>query len=243
MEYIKEFELAKNVVKQAGNFLKTQIQTAKKIDSFEGRDIKLVLDNEVDLMILKDLKKSFNHSILSEENGLSKSKIKNEPYWILDPIDGTLNYFKEIPFCCISLALWKNNEPVFGIIYDFIHEEFITGYIGVASWINNIKIKPTKSLNKHEAVLATGFPTYLDLSEKNIKYFIDNLKGYKKIRLFGSAALSLAYLALGRVDAYTEHSIKIWDVAAGIAILNALGKTPEYIVFYENFLIDIKIKN
>lgn len=243
MEYIKEFELAKNLVRQAGNFLKTQTQTLKVIDSCEGRDIKLALDNEVDLMILKDLEKSFNHSILSEENGLSKKKIKNEPYWILDPIDGTLNYFKEIPFCCISLALWKDNKPVFGIIYDFVHEELISGYKGFGSRLNNIKIQPSKSLNKHESVLATGFPTYLDLSDKNMKYFINNIKEYKKVRLFGSAALSLAYLALGRVDAYTEFSIKIWDVAAGIAILNALGKTPEYIVFQENFLIDLKIKN
>jgi myo-inositol-1(or 4)-monophosphatase len=232
MKYKQEFELAKRVSLEVGNFL--NLQTNKKIDSQEGKDIKLELDKKSEEMILKALKEEFDYTILSEEIGFTKKIEKDRPYWVIDPIDGTLNFSRNNPTCCISIGFLKNQEPIFGVIYDFNRNELFSGYVEVGAWLNEQKLNQQDKREKSQSILATGFPTYMSDDETTLRNFIVQAQEYKKIRMIGSAALSLAYVACGRFDAYIENNIKLWDIAAGIAINKAINNRYE-IKYLENF--------
>jgi fructose-1,6-bisphosphatase/inositol monophosphatase family enzyme len=163
---------------------------------------------------------SFN--IISEELD-ENLMLENDYNWILDPLDGSFNYLRGIPMYCISLALWKGFEPVLGVIYDLTNDDIYHGIIGGGAFKNDVKIMVSKISSYSDAVLCTGFPVNFSYTENKIIEFADNVKKYKKIRLFGSAALSLSFVASGITDAYMEENIMIWDVAAGIAIVKAAG--------------------
>lgn len=240
MRYAKEFSLAKKVALEVGRFLKSQ--TIKKIDSEEGRDIKLELDKISENTIIHTLLKEFSYNILSEEIGFIKEFKKEEPYWIIDPIDGTLNYSRNNPSSCISIALWIDKKPIFGVIYDFNRDEIFSGYSEVGAWLDDTPLQKQCKREKSQAILSTGISTYMNNNERNLKDFILQIQEYKKIRIIGSAALSLAYVACGRFDAYLENNIKLWDIAAGIAINNAIGNI--YKVYYlDNFETNTRVGN
>ena len=219
--YSDEFVLAKDIAKNVGNFLKNQEE--KKIKSLQNKDIKLELDKTSEDIIIKSLSEMYDYPILSEECGLTKEISNGEPYWIIDPIDGTMNYSRDIPISCVSIALWIDQVSIFGVIYDFNRDELFSGYVGRGAWLNGKKLQALTMKDKSQAVLATGFPTYLSVDTQTLKDFISKVQQYKKIRLIGSAALSLGYVACGRFDAYIEQNIKLWDIAAGVAINEALG--------------------
>lgn len=236
--YNCEFECAKNLAKKVGDFLIDQ--EIKSVNSLSGRDIKLKLDQDAEAIILTELKSSFKHAILSEEIGVVGEIKSNKPYWIIDPIDGTMNYSRDCPLACVSIALWVNEDPIFGVVYDFYRQELFSGMVGKGAWLNGLVIKPSGINEKSNAILATGFPTYLDLNDENLGEFMMNVRRYKKIRMFGTAALSLCYLASGRVDGYHEKNIKLWDIAAGIAINAALN--IEYkIINLQNYSTDTSV--
>lgn len=238
MKYKQEFELAKKVALEVGDFLNSQ--TIKKIDSQDGKDIKLELDRKSEELIINTLTKEFGYSILSEEIGLTKDIEENTPYWIIDPIDGTLNFSRDNPTCCISIALWMDKSALLGVIYDFNRDELFSGYVGNGAWLNDIPLKSQVKKDKSQSILATGFPTYMSDDSETLKVFIHQVQEYKKIRMIGSAALSLAYVACGRFDTYMENDIKIWDVAAGIAINQVIGNKYQ-IEYLENFGTNTKI--
>ncbi|MGL1887871.1 MAG: inositol monophosphatase [Reichenbachiella sp.] len=219
--YKVEFSVAKELAQDVGEFLIDQ--ETKLIDSLEGNDIKLQLDKEAERLIIDRLQSNFGYSILSEEIGLLGSIEKGKPYWIIDPIDGTMNYSRNCPLACVSIALWVDDGPILGVVYDFFRQELFSGLIGSGAWLNGVGLKPSKVDEKSQAILATGFPTYLEINDTSLTEFLDQVKSYKKIRMFGSAALSLCYVACGRVDAYKENRIKLWDVAAGLAINAAVN--------------------
>lgn len=221
MKYREEFELAKSVAYGVGTFLNSQ--TDKIVESSHGKDLKLSLDKTSENMILTQLAKYSDFPFLSEESGYSKPVNTDEPYWIIDPIDGSMNYSRDIPVSCISIALFVGEGPIFGVIYDFNRDEMFTGIVGIGAWLNDEPMAPSEVTEKSQAILATGFPTYMNDDDETLKQFLVNVQQYKKIRMIGSAALSLAYVACGRFDAYYEENIKIWDVAAGIAINRAVG--------------------
>lgn len=208
----------------AGAFLKKARGEETLVTSAEGRDIKLALDRESEERIVALLSKGEKFPILSEEmNKAWSPDIFPDYHWIVDPLDGTLNYWKDVPLSCVSIALWRGNLPILGAIYDFNRDELFTGIVGEGAWINGHPMQVGEVSVPAEAVLCTGFPVSTDFSELAIQQFISFVRDYKKVRLLGTAALSLAYVASGRVDAYCERDIKIWDVAAGIAIVEAAG--------------------
>jgi len=228
MNYIKEFKLCKKVVKEVGDFLLEQDSIL--IDSSEGKDIKLELDRKCEEILFKKIVTKFEYKAIGEESGYSDNFETDRPYWIIDPIDGSMNFSRKSPMCCISVAFWINNEPIFGVIYDFNRDEMFSGYVGENAWLNDTIIQKKKTLPKSKSILATGFPTYMSDDEATLKNFISKIQKFKKIRMIGTAALSLAYVACNRFDSYYEENIKIWDVAAGIAINKSLSKN---IIFEE----------
>lgn len=215
------------------------LKEKKHIDIKENskRDVKLFSDVESEKAIINYLTKKTNFSILSEEIGLIE---KNTQFiWIIDPLDGSLNYSRDIPLNCISISLWKENSPIIGVIYDFNNNDFYTSCINDGSRLNKNVIR-TNNLNKiSDAILCTGFPVGLNFDDLTLSNFISDIKKYKKVRLLGSAGLSLSYLASGKVDVYYEKNIKIWDVAAGIAIVIGAGGYVKYSNYNSKFELDV----
>ena len=225
----------------AGNHLASFHNTI--VDKEEGHDIKLRADKEAEQIILNRLLPT-GITILSEECGLLPAGDSNY-YWIVDPLDGSLNYLHDLPLCCVSIALWRGEtEPVFGIIYDFNHKRLYKGVVGEAAWCNDLIIHVSKTTEKARAIIATGFPVYNKHDEEGLAKFIKTLQDYKKVRLLGSAALSCALVAQGAVESYHEQRIAWWDVAAGIAItLAAGGKLFMEVLDKEKHYLDVFLSN
>lgn len=216
--------LAVYAAQNAGAFLKKARGEVVLVTSAKGRDIKLVLDKESEERIVSLLSKGENFPILSEEMGkVWSSEIFPDYHWIVDPLDGTLNYWKDVPLNCVSIGLWRGSLPILGVVYDFNRDELFTGIVGEGAWFNGLPMQVGEVQLPAKAVISTGFPISTDFSGAAIQQFISFVRDYKKVRLLGTAALSLAYVASGRFDAYFERDIKIWDVAAGIAIVEAAG--------------------
>ncbi len=190
------------------------------------RDVKIKADIKLNEIIVNRLKKGAPYPVISEEGGFGGESTIDKSYrWIVDPLDGSLNFSRSIPICCISISFWKEMSPLLGVIYDFNRDEMFTGRVGKGAMLNNKPIKVGKVKEKKNAVLCTGFPVGTDFSESALLKFVKDIQSYKKVRLLGSAALSLAYTASGRADLYHENNIAIWDVAAGLAIVVSAGGT------------------
>ena len=215
-------DIALGVVREGASVFTKNISKYNQLEKNIGREVKIRADKELNKILVGELNKLTSFNIVSEE-GNENIIHENEYNWILDPLDGSLNYMRGIPMYCISLALWKGFELVLGVIYDLTKNDIYHGIIGGGAFKNDVKIMVSKISSYSDAVLCTGFPVNFSYTENKIIEFANNVKKYKKIRLFGSAALSLSFVASGKTDAYIEENIMIWDVAAGIAIVKAAG--------------------
>ena len=215
-------DIALDVVKTGSSEFNQNILKYKRLEENLGKEVKLIADRELNSVMLQKLKKLSSFNILSEENDNNVLN-QNDYNWILDPLDGSFNYLRGIPLYCISLGLWMGNEPILGVIYDLTEDDIYHGIIGENAYKNKKIIRVSRVNISSDAVLCTGFPVNYSYSKDNVINFVNNVQNYKKIRLFGSAAMSLSFVACGRVDAYIEDDIMIWDVAAGIAIVKAAG--------------------
>ncbi len=214
---------ALEAVSQAGVLLASGFGLSAKVERDKGRDIKATADIEADQCIRKVLAPT-GLPILSEEDYTSFDSGTQGLRWIVDPLDGTMNYTRGVPACCTSVALWEDDQPVLGVIYDFMHDD---KYVGLASKdiasLNGEPIHVSSVDRTNKAVLATGFPTGMAYDENSLRQYVRQLQSVKKKRLIGSAALSLALVAAGSFEAYMEDSIWLWDVAAGLALVKAAG--------------------
>lgn len=217
-------ELATAAARRAGAFLRKTAKSPIAVTAELERDVKLAADKGSEEIIVPLLREGSNFAILSEEMGLNDSRDSfTGPYWLVDPLDGSLNYLQGIPLCCVSIGLWEGHEPLLGVVYDFNREELFKGIPGQGAWLNDKPIQVSVTREVKKAMLCTGFPANTDYSPKALLQFVDQVRKYKKLRLLGSAALSLAYVAAGRADGYFERDIKIWDVGAGMALVRAAG--------------------
>jgi len=230
----KNIQIAKNIAFTVGNLLKKQHDFNRiKINLEDGRDIKLQSDLDSEKLIIEFLNKETEFSILSEECGLIEGKNKNF-LWVIDPLDGSLNFSRGIDINCISIGLWKDDKPVLGVIYDFINKNLFEGICGKGAFLNGKAIYVSKINERSKSIICTGFPVYRSFEDKSLIDFLSKIQSYKKVRLFGSAAFSLSLLAKGSVEAYSEEGIGFWDVAAGIAIVDAAGGNCNFSFCQEN---------
>jgi len=138
-------------------------------------------------------------------------------------LDGSINYYHDIPLCCVSVSLWQDQNPILGVIYDFNRDDLYEGIVHDGARLNGNPIKVRNLRKAEESIICTGFPSAMEYTTSAIENFVRQIIRFRKVRLLGSAALSLAYVAAGKVDAYYEKNIKIWDVAAGLALVQAAG--------------------
>src|SRR6266851_4415081 len=215
-------ELAEHAARSAGRSLRARSDLT--VLSSKGKDIKLAADRQSEQMIVDVLRSNSTFSILSEETGeIGESPALHQPRWLVDPIDGSYNYKRGIPACCVSIALWTSQAPLLGVIYDFTREELFSAIVGEGAWLNRDRLQITVARRRREAVLFTGFPVGSKRTASDLGRLAREMSAYKKVRMIGSAALSLAYVACGRGDVYHEDGIMLWDVAAGLALLRAAG--------------------
>ena len=219
MNHKELLHLAEQSAINVGSYLLENMHSKKIIFKEEGRDIKLEIDRISEKKIRNDLKNS-GIQVLGEEYGGNVDLI-NDVFWVIDPLDGTSNYFRGIDQCCVSLALMEGKESIIGVIYNFNTKELFSASKGTGAYLNGKKINVSNIVEQDKATLTTGFPSSESLESATLH--LSNFSRYKKIRMFGSAALSCAYVAAGRCDVYKEKGIYLWDFAAGICLVEEAG--------------------
>jgi len=201
---IKASEKAsKIIIRDFGEIENLQVSKKSPTDFVTNSDLK------TEKIIIEELKKARpNYSILSEENGVENNKDKKNT-WIIDPIDGTVNFLHGIPHFAISIALKSNNEIISGLIFDPIKNEMFYAEKDKGAFFNNQRIRVSKKNKINECLFATSGAIKKEL---DLPY-----------RKSGSAALDMAYVASGRYDGYFQSGLNLWDIAAGIIIIKEAG--------------------
>ena len=189
-------------------------------------------DKRTEKTIIEELQKAHpEYGIVTEETGIiNKSNIKNR--WIIDPIDGTMNFLNGIPQFAISIAYEENNEIICGVIFNPITNEMFCAEKGNGAYLNNTRIRVSNKKKLKDALLVTGGPKGASkIKNKIYSEYIDVSNNVSNVRKFGSAALDMAYVACGRFDGYWQRELNYWDIAAGVIILREAGG---FIDFFED---------
>jgi myo-inositol-1(or 4)-monophosphatase len=213
---------ATKAARAAGKIMHANWHKPKRINSAEAHDIKLELDVRCQKLIEKILSAAFPQVPVLGEEGITGDV--TAPYrWVVDPIDGTVNYAFGIPHACVSIALQHREQSVVGVIYDPFTNELWTVIRGGPARLNGKVIRVSNRTQVNDAIIAIGFSKSKENLEKSIPHLNRLGRRAKKIRILGSAALELAYVASGRLDAYVERRINLWDVAAGGLLVEMAG--------------------
>ena len=201
---IKASEKASKIlIRDFGEIEKLQVSKKGPKDFVTNSDLK------VEKIILDELKKARpNYSIISEENGIENKKDKNNT-WIVDPIDGTINFLHGIPHFAISIALKSKDEIISGLIFDPIKNEMFFAEKNNGAFFNNHRVRVSKKNKLNECLFVTGGKIK---QEPDLSY-----------RKSGCAALDMAYVAAGRYDGFFQRDLNIWDIAAGIVLIKEAG--------------------
>jgi len=181
------------------------------------------VDTTSEKMIVKELKKLIPGCGFITEEGTTSEK--SERYnWIIDPLDGTTNYIHKIAPHAVSIALMEDSEMVMGVVYEIGQDEMFCAWKDSPAFLNGKEIKVSDSSKPEDTLIGTGMPYYnferLDDYIEAMKVLMKSTRG---LRRFGSAATDLAYVAAGRFDAFYEHALHAWDVAAGVFIIRQAG--------------------
>ena len=241
-DILNNLEIAKKAAHEAGNILLNLKAELNKENTSSGKDIKLKADIEAEKLIKEYLLSKSDIPILGEETGTSVSNL-GKTFWVVDPLDGTANYSRNIPICCVSIALISNLEPVIGVIYDFNNDDIYEGSTESEAKLNNKNIYVNNSSKKNNSILLTGLPLLTDYSDTALLDMVKDFQLWKKVRMIGSAAMAAAYIASAKADMYKEQGAFLWDIAAGAAIVNAAGGYAQITNQKENYQVDVAFSN
>ena len=186
-------------------------------------------DKRTEKILIEELQKAHpEFGIITEETGIiNKSNTQNR--WIIDPIDGTMNFLNGVPQFAISIGYEENNEIKCGVIFNPITNEMFAAEKGNGAYLNNSRIRVSNKKNVKDSLLVTGGPKQASkIKEQIFSEYIHLSKNASNIRKFGSAALDMAYVACGRFDGYWQREINYWDIAAGIIIVKEAGGFVEF---------------
>jgi myo-inositol-1(or 4)-monophosphatase len=236
--------IAIKAARAAGKIMRDNWHKPKRVNFSGAHDIKLDLDVRCQKLIEKILRAAFPEIPLLGEEGDS-GDMNAEFRWVVDPIDGTVNYFFGMPHACVSIALQKavqsrkskvegkkfptldprpsTFDTILGVIYDPFTDELWTATVGGKTKLNGRVVRVSQRGKVGEAVVAMGFSKSKENLEKSLPHLIRLSRRTLKIRLMGSAALELAYVASGRLDLYVERTINLWDIAAGALMVECSG--------------------
>ncbi|MBJ7391023.1 MAG: inositol monophosphatase [Chthoniobacterales bacterium] len=209
----------------AGKLLRENFEKPLEVDAMHAHDIKLELDRRTQRLIEDHiLARHPGHAILGEE-GITEGTSNCE--WIVDPLDGTVNYFYGIPHFATTIAVRRNNELLAGVVHDPMRDETWTVEAGGPALLNGRQIEVSARTELSECIISMGVSKTGDTIDSTLPAFNHAIRQVKKMRMLGSAALDIAYVATGRLDAYLEGTISLWDIAAGLLLVPAAGGTVD----------------
>jgi len=217
-----------------GALMRRHLHSPKRANSTTQHDIKLELDVRSQALIEKTLLADFPGVAVLGEEGVAGNI--SAPYrWVVDPIDGTVNFAYGIPHACVSIALQgraqgpgpadypDGYDTLLGVVYDPFSNELWTALRGQSARLNGKAVHVSRRRKLRESVVSVGFTKTRESLAATLPYFSKLVHRVRKIRMMGSAALGLTYVACGRFDAYIEREIRIWDIAAGGLIIECAG--------------------
>ena len=239
MNLTEACQAAVDAARAAGKLMRDNWNSPKRIKEIDAHDIKLELDVRCQKTIESILRRSFPGVPLLGEEGCS-GDVNAEYRWVVDPIDGTVNFYFGMPHAAVSIALQQKKanekkdarltfappsayETLIGAIYDPFTDELWTIRRGGKTKLNGRAVAVSKRAKVGDAVIAMGFSKSRENLEKSLPHLNQIARRAKKVRIMGSAALELAYVASGRLDAYIERTINIWDIAAGGLMVESSG--------------------
>jgi myo-inositol-1(or 4)-monophosphatase len=221
-------ECATRAARAAGRLMRRHEGLPKKINQQTRNDIKLELDVRCQKLIEKILLSDFpDSSVLGEEGAAGHADA--DARWVVDPIDGTVNFAYGVPHACVSIAWQTRPGPagefstLAGVVHDPFCDELWTGLRGGPARLNGKIIHASRRRELAEAIVAIGFSKTEQGLKENLPVFNALVRRVRKMRMMGAAALSLAYVASGRFDAYIESGVSLWDIAAAGLILECAG--------------------
>lgn len=217
-----DLALATHAALEAGKLLREHFGSDATVDEATHHDIKLALDKESQTLITQILLEARPGDALYGEEGLA-GNMDSDRQWIVDPIDGTVNYYYAIPHFCVSIALRVAGEIVVGVIHDPMVGETWTVEKGGPAMLNGKPIQASKREKLEESILFVGCGKDEEALRTGIERFRKASLKARKMRMMGSAALGMAYIASGRLDAYVESRISLWDIAAGKLLVETAG--------------------
>ncbi len=185
-------------------------------------DILAEADLKSENLIVKKLQEAFpNHSILSEEN----RDIENHSshLWVIDPVDGTINYERKFNEYCVSIGLEIDGELVLGVIYQPVYDNLFTAFKGDGAYLNGNKLSISEEKDLINSIFATENSSKLDVRMEDFEILVNICQKIRGVRIFGSGALHLAALAQGHLDFYYKTKFNYWDIAAGVVIIREAG--------------------
>lgn len=234
---------AKKIIKKTAKFIESEYgNVAKhKIEHKGLNDLVSYVDKTAEQILVKDLSVLFPKATFVTEEATIENQ-KSEYMWIIDPLDGTTNFLHNIPHFSVSIALVHHNEPILGIVHDITRNECFWAFKGSGTYINDKQVKVSQSKELLTSVLGMGFPyrkyTNMKAVAESLEYFLKNTRGLRRI---GSAALDLAYVAAGRLDAFYEVNLNAWDVAGGIILVREAGGKVQDFSANDNALFGMEI--
>jgi len=206
----------------AGGLLRANFGLVQKVDENLAHDIKLELDKRSQTLIESLLLARYpDHAIYGEEG--MRGDPDSEYQWIIDPIDGTVNFFYGIAHFAVSIALRRGKAILVGVIYDPLRDELWAVERGQPATLNGLPIRVSDRTSLGEATVSIGVSKTLESVEASLPLFHRMVREAKKCRMMGSASLDIAYVACGRLDAYIEGQISLWDIAAGLLLVETAG--------------------
>ena len=205
----------------AGKLLRANFEKPLEVDAMHAHDIKLELDRRTQQLIEDHiLERHPEHAILGEE-GIRGGTGDCE--WIIDPLDGTVNYFYGIPHFATTIAVRRGGELLAGVIHDPMRDETWTVDAGGPALLNGRPVRVSTRSELQDCIISMGVSKTIDTINSTLPVFGRAIRQVKKMRMLGSAALDIAYVATGRLDAYIESTISLWDIAAGVLLVRPAG--------------------
>jgi len=231
MDLNQLLEITKSIAKEAGAFIRKERQSFK-VESIEHKgfnDLVSYVDKEAEKIIVEGLQRALPEAGFITEEGTNN--VKQEVYnWIIDPLDGTTNFIHGLPVFSVSIALIKEEVLLLGVVYEINLDECFWAIAGEGAFCNGQPIKVSAAPKLSDSLIATGFPYYdFDLISNYLAALHRLMQKSHGIRRLGSAAVDLAYVACGRVDAFFEYNLNSYDVAAGaLIVIEAGGQVTDF---------------
>jgi myo-inositol-1(or 4)-monophosphatase len=221
---IQFLEISRDIAREAGSLLRNYFERRVSFELKGEFDLVTEADHASENLVVERLRSHFpSHAIVAEEG--SGHQAVSEYCWYVDPLDGTTNFAHGFPTFNVTLALERAGEIVAGVIYDPIQDEMFTAELGGGAYLNNRRIHVSRTGRLQDCLVATGFPSRKRHLNVNVHFYYQLGMATHGVRRGGSAALDLAYVAGGRLDAFWEFGLNPWDMAAGVLLVAEAGGT------------------